>query len=286
MATPPAPADPSVQEAGQSNSSDQSATSNATSTQSGATNTNIPVRVLSPGNDGSVSQSNSSTAGSVAANLNATSQSTGQQQAGAGGAGVQAAGQDNASSQSAESTASSTQDHPANYNIPVRVLSPGHDGDVEQSNSSTAVSIGANAEPDRAGHPPEAGRWRRRTVRAGRRAAERERAARELGCHVDPDGCGELQHPGSRAEPGQRRVGRAVERLDGPLGGGEPEQDRSGDRAAPGWAWGTRTPRWSRRPGRRRATVSPPARRRRPRSRTRPTPTSRCGCSAPGTTAR
>jgi hypothetical protein len=145
MATPPAPADPSVQEAGQSNSSDQSATSNATSTQSGATNTNIPVRVLSPGNDGSVSQSNSSTAGSIAANLNATSQSTGQQQAGAGGAGVQAAGQDNASSQSAESTAGSTQDRPANYNIPVRVLSPGHDGDVEQSNSSTAVSVGANA---------------------------------------------------------------------------------------------------------------------------------------------
>ncbi len=146
MANPPAVPAPDTQTAGQSNGSDQSATSDATSTQTSPSNVNIPVRVLSPGNDGSVSQSNDSTAASVAANLNATDQSIGQKQAGSGGgADVQAAGQENGSDQSADSTATSTQDHATNYNIPVRVLSPGDDGSVEQSNSSTAVSGAINA---------------------------------------------------------------------------------------------------------------------------------------------
>ncbi len=137
---------PASQTAGQENSSQQKADSTATSTQSSPANYNIPVRVLSPGDDGSVSQSNDSTAGSLAANVNATGQSIHQDQTGGGsGPATQAAGQKNGSTQSADGTATSTQDHPVNYNIPVRVLSPGNDGSVDQSNSSTAVGIGVNA---------------------------------------------------------------------------------------------------------------------------------------------
>ncbi len=145
MATPPPVAAPATQTAGQSNGSDQSATADATSTQSSPSNVNIPVRVLSPGNDGSVDQSNSSTALAGAVNLNATQQHTGQNQAGgSGGPATQAAGQDNTSHQTADSTASSTQDSPSNVNIPVRVLSPGNDGSVSQSNDSSAASLAAN----------------------------------------------------------------------------------------------------------------------------------------------
>jgi len=132
------------QTAGQDNGSGQTATSTASSTQDQPANYNIPVRILSPGNDGSVKQSNDSTAGSLAVNLNATDQQVTQDPAGAG-AGVQAAGQQATSSQSATSTATSTQDHPVNYNIPVRILSPGNGGSVTQSNGSTAVAIGGNA---------------------------------------------------------------------------------------------------------------------------------------------
>jgi len=137
---------PASQTAGQDNASHQTADSTATSTQTSPSNVNIPVRVLSPGDDGSVSQSNDSTAASLAANVNATGQSVDQNQAGGGsGPAVQAAGQQNASTQSADGTATSTQDHAVNYNIPVRVLSPGNDGSVDQSNSSTAVGLGVNA---------------------------------------------------------------------------------------------------------------------------------------------
>ena len=136
---------PATQAAGQDNSSDQTADSKATSTQTSPSNVNIPVRVLSPGNDGSVSQSNDSTAASLAANVNATDQSIGQHQAHVGGPAVQAAGQANESTQSADAAATSLQDHAVNYNIPVRVLSPGNDGSVDQSNSSTAVGVGVNA---------------------------------------------------------------------------------------------------------------------------------------------
>jgi hypothetical protein len=120
--------------------SQQSAGSSATSTQYGPTNQNISVRVLSPGNNGSVDQSNSSAAESFAGNSNSTSQAVGQSQSGAGATAVQEAGQLAANAQQAASEAESTQVEPKNQNISVRVLSPGNDGDVTQSNESKAKS--------------------------------------------------------------------------------------------------------------------------------------------------
>src|SRR4051794_30549040 len=56
----------------------------------------------------------------------------------------QDAGQSADSQQSATSSATSTQYHPTNDNISVRVLSSGNDGDVTQSNNSTARSFAGN----------------------------------------------------------------------------------------------------------------------------------------------
>jgi ribosomal protein S11 len=122
----------------------QSAQSNANSTQINPTNTNIDVRVLSPGNGGDVTQSNDSTAESFAGNSNDTTQTVDQTQGGAGGVGIQESGQKAGNAQLADSNAESTQVNPTNRNISVRVLSRGDNGSVDQSNESTARSFAGN----------------------------------------------------------------------------------------------------------------------------------------------
>ncbi len=124
--------------------SQQSAVSNASSTQINPTNTNVSVRVLSPGDDGDVTQSNESAAGSFAGNSNDTAQTVDQSQGGAGGVGIQESGQLAGNEQTAESNAESTQVNPQNRNINVRVLSEGANGNVEQSNESKAKSFAGN----------------------------------------------------------------------------------------------------------------------------------------------
>ncbi|MGZ6671340.1 MAG: hypothetical protein ACXVFM_03210 [Solirubrobacteraceae bacterium] len=130
---------PGVGVASQSATNDQTANSTATSTQDHPQNTNISVRIMSPGDDGSVTQTNDSSAKSAAGNKNSTTQSTDQS-----GGGVQTAQQDAANKQSADSSASSTQDHPSNVNIPVRIYSDGNNGSVKQVNDSSAKSAAGN----------------------------------------------------------------------------------------------------------------------------------------------
>jgi hypothetical protein len=131
-----------LQAAEQGAGSQQSATSSATSTQKAPTNQNISVRIGSPGSTGSVTQTNNSAADSTAQNTNTTSQDA-TQSGGAGGA--MALAQKAYNGQQAASTATSTQDHPSNKNISVRVGSPGDDDEVQQSNSSSATSAATNA---------------------------------------------------------------------------------------------------------------------------------------------
>jgi hypothetical protein len=133
-----------TQAAGQSAGSEQSAASTATSTQVKPTNTNTPVRIGSPGDSGSVTQTNASHAASAALNANDTDQSAAQQQAGDGGTGVQAVGQSAANAQQAASAATSHQTGASNTNAPVRIGSSGNDGSVTQTNASVAKSIAAN----------------------------------------------------------------------------------------------------------------------------------------------
>lgn len=143
----PALADDSVngQMADQVAGSKQVADSSATSTQYNPSNQNISVRVLSPGNGGSVSQTNSSAAQSYAGNHNSTAQTVGQTQGGGGSSALQEASQQAGNLQHANSTADSTQVKPSNQNISVRVLSPGDDGSVSQSNESEAKSKAVNS---------------------------------------------------------------------------------------------------------------------------------------------
>ena len=134
----PAPA-PATQTAGQIATNSQSATAAAGSTQVAPQNTNVNVRVLSPGTNGPVSQTNASTALGLAGNVNLTGQGIAQS-----GAGAQQAGQAAGSSQDAAAGAESTQVKPENTNVDVRVLSDGADGPVSQANTSTAAAIAAN----------------------------------------------------------------------------------------------------------------------------------------------
>ena len=128
-----------TQAVGQSADNEQDAAAASGASQTGAKNTNISVRVLSDGDDGSVDQSNSVDSSATAANLNLTGQSAGQAQ---GGGGTQAIGQDADNNQSAGALSAAEQRGASNTNIPVRVLSSGDGGDVSQSNS---VSSSANA---------------------------------------------------------------------------------------------------------------------------------------------
>ena len=102
----------SVQGVDQSALTGQSASSNATSTQSNPSNSNISVRIFSRGNNGAVSQCNNSAAGSVAGNGAATTQGVTQCQ----GGGEQAVGQLAGTGQKANPTRVHAE-HPSNSNI-------------------------------------------------------------------------------------------------------------------------------------------------------------------------
>jgi hypothetical protein len=136
-----------AQIAGQSTGNDQRAAAGAAAVQAAPSNDATSIRVLSPGNDGKVTQSNDATAGAIAANDNDTTQTTDQSQTG-GGSGsdyTQIAGQDAANRQSAAAGAAAVQLKPSNEASSIRVLSPGTGGDVSQSNSTTAVAAALNS---------------------------------------------------------------------------------------------------------------------------------------------
>ena len=133
-----------MQAVGQWASNEQAAQSSADSSQKGACNTNAPVRVKSPGDVGDVDQSNSASAQSVAGNLNVTDQATEQAADGWSAVAVQAIGQKADNDQDASSEASSEQIAPTNDNGPVRILSWGGGGWIEQSNASDAASAAGN----------------------------------------------------------------------------------------------------------------------------------------------
>ena len=141
------PGDPAAQALGQAAASGQAAGALSGASQSQPANQNISVRVLSPGNGGDVSQSNTASSNATAGNANLTGQSAGQTQNGSCGCagGTQAIGQDAGNSQSAQALSYATQSGASNTNIPVRVLSPGNDGSVSQSNSVESNATAANA---------------------------------------------------------------------------------------------------------------------------------------------
>jgi hypothetical protein len=123
-------------------------------------NTAVGIRVLSSGDDGDVSQSNSADAGALAANGNFTKQDIDQTQGGrypcgcSYGGGTQVAGQANGSRQDAAALAIAAQLHPSNTASSTKVgggigcgcdgrlskVAPSTSGDVSQENT-----VGARA---------------------------------------------------------------------------------------------------------------------------------------------
>ena len=158
----------STQSQNGTNSIDQNASSTAISKPGPQVNVNVPIRILSDGNNGPVEQSNSSSADSSASNTSyakqgveqgqsSTQEQDGTQKAGCGCEGSGSSpyfGQDQSSdqsqngsnsvSQNAESKAISKPGPQINVNAPIRILSPGYDGKVDQSNSSSATSSASN----------------------------------------------------------------------------------------------------------------------------------------------
>ncbi len=133
-----------TQTALQGATSKQGADSSADAEQKGAKNENIAVRILSPGKGGSVSQSNTAIAGSLAKNGNATTQTASQSQGGGYGSGEQVVGQAATNDQDAWSDADATQYGASNTNIPIRIFSDGDDGAVSQSNTVLGLSAALN----------------------------------------------------------------------------------------------------------------------------------------------
>ena len=117
-----------VQAVGQFADSHQGAKADAETTQIAPTNANVPVRIGSPGGSGDVSQTNAALSGALAGNLNYTSQSTSQSQAGGGG--VQAVDQEAGNHQWADADADTFQAGATNLNAPLNIGS-GH-GDMRK----------------------------------------------------------------------------------------------------------------------------------------------------------
>ena len=117
-----------VQAVGQFADSHQGAKADAETTQIAPTNANVPVRIGSPGGSGDVSQTNAALSGALAGNLNYTSQSTSQSQAGGGG--VQAVDQEAGNKQWADADADTFQAGAKNLNAPLNIGS-GH-GDMSK----------------------------------------------------------------------------------------------------------------------------------------------------------
>jgi hypothetical protein len=133
-----------VQSSQQNATTDQTAQAASSATQIAPSNSNISVRVLSPGNDGAVSQSNEASSTAGATNSAGTTQ--GSTQTGAG-SGVQSSTQSADTSQESLALSSATQVHPENSNLSVRVLSPGNGGSVSQSNEAESSANAQNTAP-------------------------------------------------------------------------------------------------------------------------------------------
>jgi hypothetical protein len=138
-----AAADPGpIQVSGQSAGTSQQAAAASSATQVDPSNKNISIRVLSPGNDGSVTQSNNAASSAAAGNQSATGQSANQA---AGGTGIQSSQQTAGTDQVAAALSAAKQLDPSNTNVGIRVLSPGNDGSVTQSNNAASRADAGNA---------------------------------------------------------------------------------------------------------------------------------------------
>src|SRR5215469_8014679 len=132
---------PPTQGVSQSAGTSQIAGAASSAVQVQPTNTNVSVRIFSPGNDGNVTQTNSASSTANAGNAAGTSQSADQSQSGSG---VQGAEQTASTDQAAIALSEAKQFGASNVNTPVRIFSPGNGGDVTQSNTADSNAAAGN----------------------------------------------------------------------------------------------------------------------------------------------
>jgi hypothetical protein len=142
-----------VQSSKQDADTSQGALGLSSATQDHPTNSNVSVRVLSPGNGGSVSQSNTADSSAHATNTAPVSQTSTQTQSGSScgcsgtGSAVQSGIQKSDVDQGAIAASSATQIHPSNSSESIRIGSWGNDGNVTQSNDATSTADATNTAP-------------------------------------------------------------------------------------------------------------------------------------------
>lgn len=128
-------------------STDQAAEAAAGTAQQ-ARNVVVSIRIDSPGDDGDIAQANTAASNADAANAASTAQ-------GNGPGGDVASSLEAAAQQAANAVASSTQ-QAQNIVISIRINSPGNNGAIGQTNSSTATANAGNTASTRQGLPAEA----------------------------------------------------------------------------------------------------------------------------------
>jgi trimeric autotransporter adhesin len=144
-----------IQVSGQSADTSQQAAAGSSATQVNPSNTNISIRVLSPGNDGNVSQTNAAGSSAAAGNASTTAQGSDQS---AGGGGIQSSTQSAGTEQVAGALSTAAQLGASNLNVPIRVLSPGNDGNVSQTNAvGSQAAAGNSATTSQSGSQTAAG---------------------------------------------------------------------------------------------------------------------------------
>ena len=160
-AAPASSSAPSVQSVGQTAGTQQTAIAGSAAIQKGASNANYPIRINSGGNSGDVTQSNTVSSAANAGNDARTHQRANQSDGsscGCGGTGIQAADQKAETAQGALALSGAIQQFgdgkpsrcgcdggnggSGNTASPVRIGSPGTDGNLTQTNS---VDSQANA---------------------------------------------------------------------------------------------------------------------------------------------
>jgi hypothetical protein len=125
---------------------DQSAGTVASATQQQPTNIVISIRVNSPGNNGSISQTNLVIGDAGSSNTASTTQ----------GSPADGSGQDASTDQQAGANATVTQDGAGNLVVVVRINSPGNNGPISQTNASVGSADAQNTSGTTQSEPTEA----------------------------------------------------------------------------------------------------------------------------------
>ena len=207
-----------VQVSDQDAKSEQAALAASIAKQDHPSNTNTPIRVLSPGKGGNVVQTNSVESDATAKNKNDVDQTADQTQRGGssdckchdGSTGIQTSDQSSKNEQLALGFSAAEQKGAKNSNSPIRVGSYGSDGDVWQTNSvdSDAKASNKNDVDQDATQTQGAGSGSGTGIQVSDQSSKNEQAALAASI-AKQDHAKNDNSPIRVLSPGKRRQGRS-----------------------------------------------------------------------------